>query len=340
MTPEQAISEIEAGSPRPVYLVVGEERIFADRVVAAARAHVVEASMAGFNVDLFEAGEASIARVVESAKTMPMMARRRLVILRGLERLEGKAGDDDKKAKSSPSDLLAEYAQAPSPSTCMLLVGAKIDGRRKLATVGKKLGILVECAPLRPQQLPAFVRDEAKKRGHAMAADVADALVDLVGGELGALLDAIERLGLYVGARAPITEEAVEECIARVRVGSVWGLADAVASRDRATALRLLNENYDPRDRGLPLHGILASSLRKTLKLRALLAAGASSDDAAKQAGIPPFKAREAAAQARRFRDGELERAIAIFAEADLALKGSKRPPLLVLEEAILRLTS
>lgn len=337
VTPEDAIGEIEAQKARPVYVVLGEERIFADRVVTAARKHVVEPAMAGFNVDVFEAGETPIGRVIDSANTMPMMARRRLIILRGIERLD--KGDDD-KGKVSPTDALAEYVSSPSPSTCLVIVGQKLDGRRKLSTVSKKANIIVECAPLRPHQLGQFVRDECKRRGHSIASDVSDALCDLVGSELAGLIDAVERLSLYVGEKQPITEEAVHACIARVRVGSVWGLSDAVAARDRATALRLLNENYDPRDRGLPLHGLLASSIRKMLKMRALLEAGAGVDDAAKQAGFPPFKARDAAAQAKRFPPGELERAVAIFAEADLALKGSKRPPLLVLEEAIIRLTS
>ncbi|MGZ3421838.1 MAG: DNA polymerase III subunit delta [Polyangiales bacterium] len=342
MTPEQAIAEIEGGKAAPVYVVLGEERIFADRVVTAARKHVVDAATAAFNSDVFEAGEAPIGRVLDAANTMPMMSKKRLVILRGIERLDGKGGDDDSKAKSKgvPSDAIADYVASPSPTTCMVLVGTKVDGRRKLATVAKKANVIVECTPLRPHQLTSFVRDEAKRRGNPIASDVAEAVVDLVGGELAGLIDAVERLSLYVGEKQPITEDAVHEVVARVRVGSIWGLSDAVAARDRATALRLLNENYDPRDRGLPLLGILASAIRKTLKLRALLDAGVAPQEAARQAGIPPFKANEAASQAKKFPRGELERAVAIFAEADLALKGSKRPPLLVLEDAIIRLTA
>jgi len=340
VTPDEALREIESGKARPVYVVLGEEHVFADRIVGSARKHVVDAATAGFNVDVFEAGETPVARVIDSANTMPMMARCRLVILRGIERLEKGSDDDKAKAKASPSDALAEYVSKPSPNTCLIIVGTKLDGRRKLSGVAKKAGIIVECAPLRPNMLPIFVREEAKRRGHPIASDVADALVDLVGGELASLIDAVERLSLYVGEKNEITEDAVIACIARVRVGSVWGLSDAVAARDRATALKLLNENFDPRDRGLPLHGLLASSIRKMLKLRALLEDGLSTDDAAKRAGFPPFKAQEAARQAKRFPPGDLERAVAIFAEADLALKGSKRPPLIVLEEAIVRLTS
>lgn len=340
MTPEEAIAEIESKSARAVYVVLGDEHVFADRVVAAARAHVVEPATAAFNVDAFEAGDSPVGRVLEAANTLPMMAKKRLVIVRGVERLEKAGESDDDRKRPSPSDAIAQYVASPSPSTCLVLVGTKLDGRRKLATVSRKAGIVVACDPLRPHQLAGFVREEVKRRGHAIQTDVADAIVDLVGADLASLIDAVERLSLYVGEKNEIDEEAVHACIARVRVGSVWGLADAVAARDRSTAMKLLDENFDPRDRGLPLLGLLASSVRKTLKVRALLQTGASAEEAARVAGLPPFRARDAAAQAKKFRDGELERAVAILAEADLALKGSKRPPLLVLEEAVARIMS
>ncbi|MBK7398068.1 MAG: DNA polymerase III subunit delta [Myxococcales bacterium] len=338
MLPADAVAEITSGKPRPAYLVLGEEQVLADRVVTAARAHVVEAALAGFNVDVFDATDAKdVHRAIESANTMPMMARRRLVVLRGLERLD-KAGEE--KPKVSPTDALADYLEKPSPSTCLVLVATKVDGRRRLSTVARKHDLIVACDPLKPHQLPSFVRDEAKRRGNPIGQDVASGLVDLVGFELAGLVDAVERLSLYVGAGKPIDEDAVIACIARVRVGSVWGLSDALVAGDRATALRLLDENYDARDRGLPLLGILASAMRKTLKMRVLLDAGASVDDAAKRAGVAPFKARDTAAQVRKGSLGDLERAIQVLAEADVALKGSKRPPLLVLEEAILRMTA
>ena len=335
MFPSDAIAEITAGKPRPVYLVLGEESVLADRVVAAARAHVVEAALAGFNVDTFDANDAKdVNRAIESANTMPMMARRRLVILRGLERLEKAEG-----AKVSPTDAIADYLDKPSPSTCLVLVAFKLDGRRRLASVARKQDIIVACDPLKPHALPSFVRDEAKRRGNPIAQDVANALVDLVGYELGGLIDAVERLSLFVGAGKPIDEDAVHACIARVRVGSVWGLSDALMARDRGRALTLLAENYDPRDRGLPLLGILAQAMRRTLKMRVLLDAGRTVDDAAKGAGVAPFKARETAILVKKVPLADLERALVVLAEADVALKGSKRPPQLILEDAILRMT-
>ena len=62
--------------------------------------------------------------------------------------------------------------------------------------------------------------------------------------------------------------------------------------------------------------------------------------DAARMAGAPPFKARDLATAARRFDRRSLARAFAVLAQADVALKGSKRPADVVLQGAILDLTS
>jgi len=62
--------------------------------------------------------------------------------------------------------------------------------------------------------------------------------------------------------------------------------------------------------------------------------------DATRAAGAPPFKARELTTAAKRFGEAELARAFRVLAETDLALKGSRRPPDVVLQSALLELTS
>jgi DNA polymerase III subunit delta len=101
----------------------------------------------------------------------------------------------------------------------------------------------------------------------------------------------------------------------------------------------LLADVYDPRDRGLPLVGALAWSLRQLLKLKSALDTGASLDEAARKAGIyPTFRAREHAQKLRAFRPRELERWLLVIQETDLALKSSRRPAEAILEDMLTRL--
>jgi DNA polymerase-3 subunit delta len=124
-----------------------------------------------------------------------------------------------------------------------------------------------------------------------------------------------------------------------VRTADTWALVDAVGRRNLGEALRLLADVYDSRDRGLPLLGALAWSIRQLAKFQIALEGGASSDEAARRAGIyPAFRAREVEKKARALRAKELERWLLVLAETDVALKSSRRPPDAILEHMFTRL--
>jgi DNA polymerase-3 subunit delta len=172
-----------------------------------------------------------------------------------------------------------------------------------------------------------------------LAPEAAAAMLDAVGNDLPAIDDALERLELYVGPSAMIDVAAVDACIAKLRVESIWALVDAVGMRDRRTALKAAASLLASREPPLRILAMVARQLRMVGRMQSALAAGAPPQDAARQAGAPPFKARDLAAAARRFPPRVLARAFSVVAETDLALKGSKRPPDTVLEGAILELT-
>ena len=343
VTPEQAIAEARAGKLRPVYLVMGEERLLVDRVVQAIREATAKGGIAGFNEDKFTAGEASASAIVNAARMVPMMAKRRFVLARGLERWEKKDDDAPAPAKKGkvetlPLDDLAEYAKEPADSAVLVLVAQKLHGQRRLVTAAKKGGFLVACEPLARRDLPAWIEDAAKEKGHAIGFEVADLLAEIAGPELGYVSDAIERLSLYVGAGKPITEDAVAAVVTRVRQGSTWDLIGALNKRRVGAALAILADVYDPRDRGLPLLGAIAWSVRQMVKFESALKSGASESDAAAKAGVPPFRARDIAQTVRAVPPGALSNWLRLLAEADLALKGSRRPPQAVLEAMLIEM--
>lgn len=336
MTPDALLRELDAGTFRPVLVIVGVDQYTRDRLIARICSAAVSPALAAFNQDRFVAGETSIESVLNAAKLLPMMADRRLVLVRQLERWEGKSED---AAKSSPLDRLASYAEAPNESTVLVLVADALDGRRKFSQLAKKADFLVVCEPLSERELVGFVRAEAKARGHHLEADTAALIAELAGPDSYQLVDAIERLSLYAGVGNEIDGDAVAASLTRLRVEDSWALVDALRARDPAASLAILARVYDARDRGLPLLGAIAWSVRQMLKLQAYLGQGLRLDDAARRAGLfNPARARELADSLRQARPGELESMLETLAETDLALKGSKRHPLSVLEGAVLRL--
>lgn len=369
MTPEQAIADIQAGRILPVYLLVGEERVFIDRVVQAIRVAAVDPSTADFNVETFTAVEAGIDRVMSSSRMVPMMASRRVVIVRGVDKWEPSAGESKSGTKSAgksatkkaakstaktstkasgkiaskdpltPMERLTAYVESPIDSTVLVLIATKLDKRRKLMSHGMKAGYVVSCDPVSARALPRFVMQEARDRGHTISQSVAERIAQMTGPGLAEVIDAVERLSLFVGQGASITHEAVADCVTQLRAETVWSMVDAVSKRDAAAALAILNDVFDPQDRGLRLVALLAWSTRQLLRFSLAYKKGVSAEQAAAQAGVPPFKARDMAQQVRQLQTSQIESWLSILAQTDIALKSSRRPARAIVESAIMTMT-
>jgi DNA polymerase-3 subunit delta len=347
LSPEQAIAEAQTGRLRPVYLIAGEERFFRQQVLRAMQVAVVGPGGASLNEDQFVAGEVDARTVVGAARTLPMFGPRRLVVVRDLERWESKADEDDAEGNGDvkgivfkPLDQLAEYAAAPSDRTTLLLLADKLDNRRRLVNLARKEGFLVVCANLPRAMLPGWVRDRAREHGHVIPARAADLLAELVGSDLCALTDAIERVELFVGKGAELSEEAVLTCVANMQPATVWDLVGAVGRRDAGGALAALERVFEPGG-GPRLVGLLCWSTRQLIRFGSARRAGLSADDAARQAGVPPFKVRELSDQLRQLPLERAERWLEALAQVDLDVKGGSRlPQKAVLETAILAFCS
>jgi DNA polymerase-3 subunit delta len=324
---DQLIAQAKAGQVPPVVLLTGGERLLIDRATAALKSATIGGGPSGFNDDLFQGQGLSAQRVISASRTLPMMATRRFVLVRNLDAVA-----------TAEQEALADYLGAPSPDTCLVLVGEKLDGRSKLAKVARELGVWLEAEPPRPAEIPQIARREAKERGHALSAEAADALAEAIGSDLSALSDAVERLSLYVGAGAAIELSHVEACVSQVRGESIWSLVDGVGGRDAETVLSAAASLLSEREPPLRILALVARQLRILAKLKKALATGLKPQEATQQAGAPPFKARELCAMAQRFDDARLTRAFALIAETDLALKGSRVAGPRVLERALLEL--
>jgi DNA polymerase-3 subunit delta len=315
------------GSLDPVYVLVGTERLLIERAVDTVRKAVDSMGAPGFNIEVFDGKGLDAARVISAARTIPMMADTRLVLLRHVDAM-------------TPTEQtnLAEYLNDPCDSTCLLVTATKLDGRSKLSKAAKKAGVLIETKPLRGRELREFIRAEATAREHNIAPQAIEALLDAVGDDLAAIDDAVERLSLFVGAGQRIDADAVMMCVTRIRVESIWSLVDAIGLKDRRKGIAAAQSLLDDREPPLRLLAMVARQLRIVARMREALSEGLRPQDAAKRAGAPPFKAGDLTESARRFTADSLGDAFTLIAETDRALKGSKRPPDVVLQDAVLRL--
>ena len=128
-TPASLQTQIASGTVDSVYLVLGDDEHEKTELVAEFDS-LVEEDLRVFNCDRFHGGDATIGQLLDAARTMPMMAARRLVVVSRAERLLEPARES--QAATRDAEALAVFVESPPPHVVLVLVSGRLDERRKL----------------------------------------------------------------------------------------------------------------------------------------------------------------------------------------------------------------
>ena len=310
----------------PVYLVHGQERFLVTEFLNRLRHLVALGPMADFNYSRKKMSETSGAEIVAEAKSMPMMASKRLIIV-----------DDAEKMKTADGEVLELYLVNPSPETCLVLVGTKFDLRKGMFSKANRRKQVHKAESLQEREIVPFIGARARARNVSLARGVDAAIAVAVGPDCATLDDAVERLGLYAGGEQ-VAVPHVEEVVSSIRQHSVFEMVEAIGNRQPERALARLEELLGNREEPLRLSALLARHVRQLVLAKILSVQSAGNQEMAGALGVPPFVVKKLVAQSRGFSGARLENALARLADADIALKSSRRPGSLILEEAVMDL--
>lgn len=321
------------GQFAPLYFFYGLEGWFMDELQRLAVEHAVEPHERDFNVDVVFGPEASAPAVLAQCAQFPMMAARRLVVVRGFEKLADNA-------------LFKGYAEAPNPQAVVLLLcSAKPNLSAHPYRALKQHAVWADFQPLRDRELPGWVEKQFRARRVETEAGAAQMLADMSGPDLRALSAEVEKLVTYVGSRRRVERDDVIRAAGHSRDENPFELQNALAAGDGPRALAiadaLLAQAGNRRGEALKIVGLLTAYVTKLWKLTGCLASGAPENQWAGQIGVPPFYLREYVQAARRFGPDALRRAFDALLAADLELKGgSSRDERLILTLALRRVAA
>jgi DNA polymerase-3 subunit delta len=237
-----------------------------------------------------------------------------------------------------PPDLDAELmnlAGAQLPDVCVIVVhGGGPKGKRLLEKL-KSAGVeVIECAALKPWELPQFVSAEVKRAGSAIDSGAASALVDAVGHDLQALAAAVTQL-ISDGDGGPITADQVRRYFGGRAEVTSFAVADAALAGRTGPAMEQLRWAVATGVAPVLITSALASGIRGLGKLVAA-AGGQREADLAREVGVPPWKLKSMRSQARGWDQGRLATALKVIAAADADVKGAADDAAYALERAVL----
>lgn len=344
LTPAAFRKSLQARSFAPVYCLLGDEELLKAHALRDLIRAAVDPATRDFNLDIRSGAELDAETLGSLLATPPMMAERRVVVVRETSALR----------KEARAVLLAhlERASAPAPDLIVVLeYPAGEKGQPDRAVL--EHATVVRYDPLSDRDVARwvehFVKDEL---GTAITPGAASLLQQAVGGDLNALAAELDKLASFAGG-APIDEAAVSAAVGVRQGATLPDLLDAVGRRDVGRALALVPHVLAlPRVSAVQVVMALGTQMLALSWARARRARGVSAGRLAGElfgflksgrgayTGRPWGEAVNAwAAVVDSWDEPSLDQALAALLEADVALKGARvSRDDAVLETLVLRL--
>lgn len=217
---------IKRGTFDGAYYVCGEDEFQKSDAIKQLIEAAIEPAMRDFNMESFRASDADAKSLDAALSALPMMADRRVVLIR-----------DAGGLKKDTRKVLEKYLEHPSPDVLVILAesaGGKTD--KDLARWTTPL----EFDTLTADRIPRWISHYASTEFHVkITAEAAELLQSAAGTDLNQLVAELDKLTSYTGGRE--IEEADVSAVVGVRRGETMAdFLDQVAYRNSSKALELL----------------------------------------------------------------------------------------------------
>ena len=258
------------------------------------------------------------------------MSDRRLIIVRDLPALVGRAEADER--------LLAYLPSVPDTAVLLFYCTGKPDGRKKLYNAVKKLGGIVTFAPLRDAELTRFVVSAFHDSGKECDDRTAEYLVFTVGSDAGLLRNEIQKLVSWATDRSFILADDIATLATPSTECTVFQMVDAVVTGQRSRAFTLLrNQLLSGTDR-ISILAMLLRQYRLLQHIKIMQYEKRGIDFIRSALGVPPFAVDQYVRQASGYTGGQVKNAVRICFEMEYAVKSGRLSQDGAVEAVVLKL--
>lgn len=309
-----------------VMFICGPERALVKAAIAHLRSITVgNTAMADFNHDRLSAKTTAVEQIIGCARTLPVMAPLRLVEV-----------DDGDALGAEGLQAIVAYAENPVAESVLLIIAKDLDKRTKAAKALDKLGCVFRYDHLDESGMVRYALSSAKEKNLQIDEETAAFLIAAVGTELLLVERALEKLQL-VNEKGAIGIEDIEAHISQTRIESVFKLTEAIAAGDEGKALLVLGQMLDAREAPLRILATLVWQQRQLVRARALLDAGMSGHEVAREVRVFRFADRFIA-QVRALHASRVQGGLRVLADVDRKLKSSRVAPRALMEHTVIAL--
>lgn len=313
---QQIKSQIQKKQFAPVYYLHGEESFFLDQIASLLDKEVLQPHETSFNKEVFIGAEAKASQVLNACRSFPMMAERRLVILKEAHRMP-----------KAEMEKVAKYLEDPVPSTVLVMVvkGKKGGaGKAALKKMKAKGGLEFLSPKMWDRDVKKWLMGHIKSEGFNPAPEIPEILVTNLGTNLGHLNNELEKMFLHLRAngQTDLTKDFVFEQINVDKDFNVFELIQALSTRNVKRSHLIIDQMTKNTKINPPV--LIVGGLYRFFHTVALVYSEKVSDPntAKSKLGLNYSQARDALHGKQSFPLAVVYRNIGFVQEADLMVKG------------------
>ncbi len=228
---ENIMRDLKARKFSPIYILMGEEAYFIDKISDYIAENVLQPEERDFNQNIVFGSDVNAAQVADLAKGYPMMSEYRVVIVKEAQNIRA-------------AEPLEKYLEKPVISTILVLChkNGSIDRRKKLISKAEAAGVVFESKKKRDYELPGFIEGYLLKYKVAIDNKSASMIADHIGSDLGRLTSELDKLQISLPEDdRRVTPEIVEEQIGVSKDFNAFELRNAIVNRDIFKANQIIN---------------------------------------------------------------------------------------------------
>lgn len=308
------IADAENGIFYPVYLLMGDEPFYVDRVCDAVVSHALTEDERDFNQLICYGADVKAEDIVSNARRYPMFADRQLVVVKEAQAVKG-------------LEELSVYTDAPLDSTVLVLVyRGGLDKRKSLYKSISKNGKVLESTVMKDYEMPRWISEYYASKGCSIDPDAAVLLAESAGTDLNKI--AVESDKLFKNLPEGTTHVTVKDIEANVGISkefSIFELTKQLSYKQTAQALRTAAYISASAKFAMPMAtAALFNHFSRILKYNALLMQNSrpAPDEISRLLGVNPYFVKEYDAAIRNYPLRQSMMAIALLKEYDFKGKG------------------
>ena len=231
-TYESVMCDLKARKYYPIYLLMGEESYFIDKISDYIADNVLRPDELFFNQNIVFGSDVTASQIVDLAKGYPVMpAEHRLIIVKEAQNLRS-------------FDALEKYLDKPVKSTILVLCykNGSVDRRKKIVAKAETVGVVFESKKKRDNELPGFVTTYVKMHNATIDEKSAAIVAEHIGSDVSRLVSELDKLLISLPENdRRVTPEIVEHQIGVSKDFNAFELRRAIIERNVFKANQIVN---------------------------------------------------------------------------------------------------